>query len=225
MKQHDRELACHIEWADPEKFRARKVVSRSNAGVTGKYPSLKAGRMVQWESRLELDAFMLYDSQIEVRSLREQPAKITFRFNGEERVHYPDLYVETDQGSGFVEIKEDKEAADPYVKARAEYLSAALTMQGYDYTLLTETEIRREPHLSNAKFLLRHGRRTLPLLEEEHWRRTLTEFGEVRWGAVQDGLMGPEGIQNLCRLVLDGVLAIDLDSVWTDTTPVVLVGS
>ncbi len=51
---------CHIEWAEQGK-RDRKVVRRSNYRVTGKYPSWKMLRMMQWESTIERDAFYLFD--------------------------------------------------------------------------------------------------------------------------------------------------------------------
>lgn len=42
--------------------RARRIVSRSRARPTGKYPSWKMGRMIQWESTNELNAYRLLDA-------------------------------------------------------------------------------------------------------------------------------------------------------------------
>jgi hypothetical protein len=50
----------------PGQLRARKVVSRARVRPTGKYPSWKIRRMVQWESENELNPF---DFSIAIRML------------------------------------------------------------------------------------------------------------------------------------------------------------
>ncbi len=50
----------------------RRIVMRSRARATGKYPSWKAGRMVQWESINELNAFRILDAMPEVSTFTER---------------------------------------------------------------------------------------------------------------------------------------------------------
>ena len=75
-----------IEFAEEE--RARRVISRSNSRVTGKYPGLKSRRMHYWESSLERDAFMLLDVSTEVVSFDEQPVTLYYGI-GKKLRHYP----------------------------------------------------------------------------------------------------------------------------------------
>src|SRR5882757_3729479 len=89
----------------PGQMRSRKVVSRSNARSTGKYPSWKMGRMMHWESANELNAFRLLDCDPNVTSYCEQPCQIRYTLNGVERVHYPDILVTTTAGKQFWEVK------------------------------------------------------------------------------------------------------------------------
>jgi hypothetical protein len=50
-----------IAFSSPEQVRSRRVVTRSRFRLTGKYPSWKMERMLQWESINELNAFRLLD--------------------------------------------------------------------------------------------------------------------------------------------------------------------
>ena len=81
---------CDIDWA-PVGQRARRVISRSNHRVTGKFRSPKNGRMMHWESMQERDAFVLLEINSAVLSYREQPAVLTFPWGDETREHYPDV--------------------------------------------------------------------------------------------------------------------------------------
>src|ERR1017187_8729138 len=96
-----------IDLTEPGQVRSRKVVSRSNARVTGKYPSWKMGRMIHWESNNELNAFRLLDCKFDIRSFSEQPCKIVYVMEGVERVHYPDILVATKEGKELWEVKRD----------------------------------------------------------------------------------------------------------------------
>ena len=82
-----------IEFPKDGRVRSRTVVSRSRARPTGKYPSFKMGRMIQWESNNELNAYRLLDATPEVLAYHEQPLTIRFTLNGEPHIHYPDVLV------------------------------------------------------------------------------------------------------------------------------------
>ena len=88
-----------ILFPEPGQMRSRKVVSRSNARSTGKYPSWKMGRMIHWESINELNAFRLLDCDPNVTSYSEQPCQIAYVLDGVERIHYPDILVTTTAGN------------------------------------------------------------------------------------------------------------------------------
>ncbi len=60
----------------------RKVVTPSGRKVRGYFPSKKMGRMVAWESQIELDAILLFEFSPGVISFQEQPEKIQYYVNG-----------------------------------------------------------------------------------------------------------------------------------------------
>lgn len=126
-----------ISYPKPGKLRSRKVVSRSRARPTGKYPSWKMGRMVQWESVNELNAFRLLDASPEVLSFSEQPVAIKFILDGENLTHYPDVLVQYRNGRELWEIKPKSEAVKPDVVARTLFMQAALPAFGFTYQLVS----------------------------------------------------------------------------------------
>lgn len=207
---------CTIEWAD-DGTRARRVVTRSNARVTGKFPSLKNGRMAHWESSLERDAFLLHEIDPSVSAYREQPAQITFLMGGKIRAHFPDLFVSTTTGGIFREVKGSDEAKDPEVVERTAVLSAMLPLQGYRYELFSETNIRAQPRLENAGFVLRYGRNAVDPVAQETIRRVFLEAGgSITWGVLSTRIFGQYSIARVCRLILDGALTVDFDNEFSE---------
>lgn len=196
----------------PEAIRSRKVVTRSRARPTGKFPSWKMGRMLQWESVAELNAMRFLDVAPSVRSFAEQPVVVRYSLNGESRIHYPDLLVEHDNGlKELWEVKSAKDAAREEVAARTSLLQAALPPYGYEYRMVYAEALRQQPRLSNALEILKWGRSPIAALERERIRALLTQLPAVTWGAAVSGTLGQSGRHSLCRLVLEGMLAFDIN--------------
>lgn len=204
-------------------LRMRKVVLRSNAKVTGKYPAFKGNRMVHWESGLELDAMMRHDANPLILSFSEQPAIIYFTLNGIPHKHYPDLLLKTNNGLIFQEIKTDKKAQQEDIFQRTQFLKEHLPIYGYNYEVVTESYIREEPNLSNAKYLLRHGRIPTTELQQDNIRRYLYKNSFILWGDLSNGIFGSHGKNQTCYLVLLGYLEFNQDEVLSNKTKIRLV--
>ncbi len=197
-----------IKFAEEE--RARRVISRSNSRVTGKYPGLKSRRMHYWESSLERDAFMLLDVSAEVVSFDEQPVTLYYGM-GKKLRHYPDLLVSYPNRQVFVEIKTDREAQSMEVVTRTAYLIPALARHGYGYRVWTESEIRdRSFRLSNLRFLLRFGRSEVELPRFESLRQLFRQAPSIPWKEIVGHPTDSNKLTALCRLILEGRLQIDL---------------
>jgi hypothetical protein len=200
----------------PDDVRSRKVVTRSRARPTGKYPSWKAGRMLQWESAHELNAFRILDADPEVRTFREQPCVIRYPLAGESRIHYPDVLVESGSCLELWEIKPAVDAAKTDVAERTRVLAEGLPGLGYGYRLQTAEDLAREPRLSNALALLKFGRAPAPALTRERLRRMAEMSGGIPWGAVVSGSLGPGMRATACRLALEGVLSFNRERPLVD---------
>jgi len=211
-----------LEWPQAGKHRIRKVVSRSNHRVTGKYPSLKMGRMMHWESTLERDAFMLMDINRSILKFHEQPAKITYWLDGEKHIHYPDILTTSHEGSCFVEIKEEKDASKDEVSARTQLLSEQLPMQGYSYLVFTEEEIRKNPNLENVRRLLRYGRIKPDIQTIERIKKDYFSSGECLSGDITSSANCNSDYPVICRMIIDGMLTKDINQIWDAQTQIAL---
>ena len=207
-----------IAFSSPEQVRSRRVVTRSRFRPTGKYPSWKMERMLQWESINELNAFRLLDCDPRVKAFTEQPCEIVYFDGTETRQHYPDIYVEIDSDQELWEVKAECEAVQSEVSTRTELLTSGLRRYGFTYRVVLDHELAKEPRLGNAKTLLRYGRRAASDNECEYVRLALKSKGHLTWSEVCRGVLGIHGREIICRLVLEGVLTFDMKSSFAPDT-------
>ena len=210
-----------ISYPDDGNLRARKVISRSKARPTGKYPSWKMGRMMHWESSHELNAYRLLDSNPEVVSFHEQPLTIRYLLGGEEHLHYPDVLVNFGGTRELWEIKTARDAADPGVVARTSLMQSQLPDFGFVYRVVIGEDLARNPRLSNVLKLLKYGRQPVSLVERESLVRILGATSEISWQAAIEAL-SPDGRRILARLCLEGLITCDMDQALTDASSFVL---
>ena len=200
-----------IEFPENGKLRSRKIVSRSRARPTGKYPSWKMGRMVQWESHNELNAYRLLDATPDVSAYHEQPLSIHFTLDGEKHIHYPDVLVEWRELRELWEIKPESEALSPKYVKRTKFLEGALPKLGFTYRMVLAEDLGRQPRLSNVLMLLKHGRVQIGDLERERVRELLAVAPEISWEVAARGDLGQNGRSTLSRLALEGAIHFDLE--------------
>lgn len=198
------------------KIRSRKVVKRSNARNTGKYPSWKMRRMMQWESVHEGNAMRILDATPHVTSFNEQPCEIIYQLNGVQHRHYPDLLVIQNHSREFWEVKTRSDAERPDVEERTAFLTNNLPEHGYGYQLIFAESLAKQPRLDNVKRLNKLGRQPVSILVEECIRRLFTKEPVVSWGVFEQ--QSPEVLRNICRLILEGKLNIDLNVPIRTTT-------
>ena len=176
-----------------------------------KIPELEDGPNGQWESRNELHAFRLLDCDPKVMTFREQPCEIVYRHSGVERRHYPDVYVETTGSKELWEIKPSSKASQDVIAARSALLRDGLKPYGFIYRVVLDCDLTKQPRLQNVDILLRFGRRPLTEFERERIRQDLQRLGSLRWSDVCQGVYGTKGREIVCHLILEGVLAFDVD--------------
>lgn len=191
--------------------RSRTVVSRSRARPTGRYPSWKMGRMLQWESHNELNAMRLLDATPNVLQFSDQPCVIRYRLGGKDFRHYPDTLVNTAKVNSFWEIKTAADARRPEIAARTKLLTELLPAKGYEYAVVLAEDLAREPRMRQARLVLKHGKAPLTFAEREYARRLFLTVESLSWQEVLDGRYAPFTRQQACRLVLEGALALNLD--------------
>jgi hypothetical protein len=201
-----------IAFPEPGERRARKVVMRSRARATGRYPSLKMGRMLEWESIHERNAFILLDADPTVTLLSEQPCMIHYVIDGTCRNYYPDVYVKLKNGlQELREIQTERDALQAEVAQRTSLLKSILPTWGYSYKLVIAEELSLGPRLNNSKELLRFGRHHISDIEREAFRRIFKESPSVLLSDACAHLYGRNARRILCHLALEGKLFIDMN--------------
>jgi hypothetical protein len=205
---------------DVDGKRMRKVVRRSNYRMTGKYPSIKMDRMMQWESTHERNAFEILEACAIVTSYRDQPAEIRYldEFD-KERLHYPDILVELSSGSrGFLEIKPESDADDHEVLRRTDLLSKELHAQGYFYCLVTSHQIESKFYLANSQLLTTLSRQTKEPPPLEMIRHAFVGSSLLTFKALVEFIEPPKAKSWICRLVIAGWLEFDQSQLLNDET-------
>ena len=200
------------------KIRSRKVVKRSNARNTGKYPSWKMQRMMQWESVHEANAMRILDATPHVASFNEQPCEIIYMLDGVQHQHYPDLMVIEGNHREIWEVKTEADANSPGVADRTAFLIEALPDYGYEYRMVFAEVLAKQPRLDNVKRLNKLGRRPISSIEQERIRRLFTHEPVISWGVFEQESL--ERLRNISRMILEGKLSIDFNQPISPATSI-----
>jgi hypothetical protein len=223
-------IACNgvirnLRYPEVGKLRSREVVSRSNTRPTGKYPSFKMKRMLQWKTPHLLNAFRLLDANPAVWRFEEQPLVVHYELDGVEHDHYPDVKVEVDGEKELWDVATRTSALKPETARRSELLTKGLPAFGYRYRMVIAEDLAATSRLKNALTLLRHGRVDIPIIERERLRRQLATERHLTWSAILSGALGAQGKANACRLILEGTLRFDMSVPLCESTVISVVRS
>lgn len=139
-----------------EKFGLKRSRSAARAWQSI-FPSVKMGRSMSARSHLELQQLRLCEVDGAVRRFVEQPIRI-FYMDGEGKLrsHVPDVFVERETQSEFIEVKWERDARAPKNEARWPFIASAIASLGYTYTVATERHLMHQPLEANVERLLRH---------------------------------------------------------------------
>lgn len=151
----------------------RKVRS-SGRNVIGKFPSLKMGCMVLFESLVELDFIYLLDYEQAVERFEEQPLTIEYEYDGELLRYTPDFHVVYLGCNWLVECKPEK-FVDTDENHR-KFVAAANRCDEWDwqFVIATAEELRAGFRLRNVKLLTRYARHPVdPITRSRVYARLL----------------------------------------------------
>ncbi len=199
----------HLRFPPPGEKRVRKVVTRSRARQTQKYPSWKMDRMIECESGNELVASRIYDLDTDVLSFHEQAVAIHYWMDGDERVHIPDFVVRRPKYIDIDEIKDTRDAENSDVLERARYLTPLLARLGLRYRVRFIDKDRFRRTLGFCRSVLKYGRSEIGATEREAARRLFASNSDLTWGDVADGCLGERSRYIAARLLLEGEIGTD----------------
>lgn len=136
----------------------RKITNKGGKKIIGKFPSLKMGRLICWESQIERDYIYLLEFDPAVISYAEQPLRVSYHLDGKERHYTPDFLVKRTDKSLIVEVKQEDEAQKEENQHLFQIISAICARNNYEFVLVTDSMIRVQPRLDNIKLLTRYQR-------------------------------------------------------------------
>lgn len=187
--------------------RVREPVSRSKSGVQGKVADVLSGRSRHAESQNELKAFQVLLATGHPCAWQEQPFVLHYHHNGAEHRYTPDMLIDWGAHQEVVEIKEDSDADLQENQVRFALLHELLVEHGFAFRIWKKSEICAEPRLTNIGLVLRYRCVDVPAAEQERIRITFSSTPELPLSAFSQ--FPGTAVQNVLRLVLDGILHID----------------
>jgi hypothetical protein len=193
-------------------MKTRKITNKGTKKVIGKFPSLKMGRLVWWESQIERDYIYLLEFDPAVISYEEQPLRISYYLNGKERHYTPDFLVKRTDKSLIIEVKQEEEAQKEENQRLFHIASAICARHNYEFVIVTDKMIRVQPRLDNIKLLTRYQKTPI---NDPHYQIICYELfvknSEVSLGEVTQFFASRNiGKQVVFSLLYWGVLAVDL---------------
>jgi hypothetical protein len=196
----------------------KKIVKRSNIYPTGKYPSWKMGRMIEWVSIDHLTAFKLLDANSKVSKFEECPMEIEYEKDGIVLTERPEILVVY---GGVKELWNIEKIDADFQRDENQDEALAQTLAGHGYIkrIVPAKVLYLEPRITNINYLLSLGRKEINLIDREKVRVLFLNNPEgICWGDLTNIFENKNGEHVISRLVLEGVLRIDLLKLLTKKT-------
>lgn len=174
--------------------------------------------LIPFESALERDACILFESYAELQSYKSQPCGIDLLFDNNIRTVYPDFELVLSDRIALIDIKFNKNITTKKFKQRCQALKQYAQQQGKKFRVLTEVEIRTT-RKENAHYLLSLSRATphprLAQVTIKWLEKTLPLKFE---NLVLVSYEYPQVIATMAGLILDGFIKIDWDLPLSEQT-------
>jgi hypothetical protein len=167
-----------------------RKIRASSGKVLGHVPSAKMSRMVWFESLLERDFIMTLDYREDITWFAEQPFEIKYIHKRREHRYIPDFLSVRNGRPWVTEVKPTAFADTEDNRRKAAVGARWCEGRDWDYSVVTEIDIRVEPQLSNIKLLTYYARQNVSTKLSEQIRYLLRESSD----AIQ--------LSRLCRTVL-----------------------
>jgi hypothetical protein len=200
-------MGCHAARQTGGAPRSRRIVC--------KIPSRKLGRIVAVHSFLARDFALLLEYDCEVTSYREHPCKISYLHDNKVRAFVPDFLVVDRAGvRRLVRLKPESWAIAEDDEVILRTVSNICRANGFEFILIPEAEIRRQPRLHNIGLLRRYSLTELGMrhriLCREFFRLTLAPtLGALIEFFCEQNIVCPEAVAH--AFIWHGVISTDLN--------------
>lgn len=179
--------------------------------AVGLYFSIKAGRHLPYESKLELHDLWRAEVDSRVTCSFPQPFTLQVLMDGKLTRYTPDrLDVLEDGSCRVIEVKDELSAAE--VSSRYGPIAELLTRRGLSFEVRQRAEIELEPSFSGVEAVQRHRRTRLAEADVARLRRAL-QHGAMPLRTLAARLIdGPAALSMVCAAAVRRVVRIDLSA-------------
>jgi hypothetical protein len=191
----------------------RKITNRGSKKNIGKFPSIKMGRVIKWETLIERDEIYLLEYDREVTAYEEQPERIHYVLDGKKHHYTPDFKVERSGKIQIVEVKRKKEVDKGKYTSLFREIKGQCRQNGRKFVVATDEMIRVEPQLGNIKMLYRYARVLVLVHHQVLCKRFFRDRHETAIRDLYEYFSSEEvenGLQVIYALLYWGYLEIDL---------------
>lgn len=162
--------------------------SNHGKNIIGYFPSLKMGRMVNFESLIERDFIVFLDFEPQVTAFTEQPFSITYPIENKAHRYTPDFHVVCTGGRNLV--CECKAAVFQDKPENLVKFAAARTWceaRGWMFLVITDTQLSSGWRIKNIKLLTQFARHSVNTQMQEAILQVVSQaaqphrLGQVIW--------------------------------------------
>ncbi len=195
----------------------RQVMVRSPVRILRELFSVKMRTYLPCESAIEYDHATVLDVRPDVVRILAQPVEVSYELDGKQRRTVPDFRIDLADGTTELhECRTDKEAALEQVMREATAITEACMSRREHYVVVKESDVRREPRLSNARLLRDQRMRPRSVAVERAVLALLAANGDICIGDVCSSLsVHCVSAEAVLAMALRGTVALD----W-ETAPV-----
>jgi hypothetical protein len=177
-----------------------------------KFSSLKLKEIVVTRSPPEHDYLFLLEADSGAIRYRSQPGPIFFSFESKRHRYTPDFLVFRRNKIQIIEVKPEKRLVEDWNSVLFAMATRACREREWEFTVVSDTMIRRQPRLDNLKLLYKYAGTQL---DSEHQissisflsSRRITLLGELLDFFVSRKLP----TQAVYALIFRGVIAININ--------------
>ena len=200
--------------------RVREPVKPTTGRVVGRFPSVKNGQMIAWESQLEQKACHVFEFSSVVVSYREQPITIFYEYRDGLNRYTPDFELTLTSGElVYVEVKPAEKLKNIELKNKLQAISNFFYDAGFAFIVITDQELSRPVFQSNLKLLRGYLRvkcdpKTIEL--SRHW------FQQQNEPTLGDLIQYLESPKKAYSLIISNHIQIDLSVPITMDCPLTM---
>jgi len=187
--------------SEPETALGGPLRKSGKGTVRGYFPSLTEDRMVAWEGPTEGDYLYVADQDVRVTSIKEQPLRIRYFWNGRWRWYTLDFLLREDGRFVLVECKDHRWMGDEQNEAKWKAAREDCAERAWEFRLVTDLDLRAGHLLGNVKRLTYYRDYRVPMQTQ------------LRVGEVLRDTMGPVALGALLAAMGDAPLGTRLGAV------------